>query len=92
MAALKEVYGPHKNLVLAENKYAALSGADALVIVTEWDEFLDVDWTQVKNALRQPVIVDGRNLYDLKFMQKQAFIYYSIGRPSLGVRDAITYS
>ena len=56
---------------------------DALLIVTEWNEFRSPDFTQLKNALKQPVIFDGRNLYDPKHLAELGFNYYSIGRPSI---------
>ena len=59
----------------------ALDGADALVLVTEWDEFRDQDVTRMRDAMKTPVIFDGRNLYDPKRMREQGMVYYSIGRP-----------
>jgi UDPglucose 6-dehydrogenase len=60
--------------------YDALEGADALVIVTEWLEFRNPDFGRMKELLRQPVIVDGRNLYDPAKMKKRGFTYVSLGR------------
>ena len=64
----------------AENSYAALTGADALVIVTEWNEFREPDFAKIKKLLRNPVIFDGRNIYTPEQMRTHGFIYYSIGR------------
>jgi UDPglucose 6-dehydrogenase len=64
----------------AENSYAALTGADALVIVTEWNEFREPDFGKIKKLLRNPVIFDGRNIYTPEQMRTHGFIYYSIGR------------
>jgi UDPglucose 6-dehydrogenase len=64
-----------------ETNYEALAGADALVIVTDWNEYRHPDFTRVKTTLRQPVIVDGRNLYDLERMRELGIRYHSIGRP-----------
>jgi UDPglucose 6-dehydrogenase len=64
------------------NAYDTLSGADALVIVTEWMEFRNPDFERMKSLLKQPVIVDGRNLYDPARMSERGFIYTGIGRRS----------
>ena len=65
----------------AERSYDALDGADALVIVTEWLEYRTPDFARVKQLLRRPLIVDGRNLYEPARMGKLGFTYDSIGRP-----------
>jgi UDPglucose 6-dehydrogenase len=67
----------------AETNYEALSGADALVVVTDWNEYRNPDFDRVKRTLRQPVIVDGRNLYDVEKMRGLGVRYHSIGRPSV---------
>jgi UDPglucose 6-dehydrogenase len=64
----------------AESGYAAAEGADALAIVTEWNEYRHPDLKRVKEALRRPIIVDGRNLYDPARMRQLGFTYLSIGR------------
>jgi len=64
----------------ADSNYAALSGADALVVVTDWNEYRHPDFARMKSALRQPVVVDGRNLYDPVKMQTLGFSYHSFGR------------
>ena len=66
----------------AETNYEALVGADALVVVTDWNEYRHPDFERVKRTLRQPVIVDGRNLYDVEKMRDLGVRYHSIGRPS----------
>jgi len=58
----------------------ALTGADALAIVTEWREFRSPDFDAIKASLKQPVIFDGRNLYDPAHMERAGFSYYAIGR------------
>ncbi len=63
--------------------YAALEGADALIIVTEWNEFRTPDYDKIKKTLKKPVIFDGRNLYDLSKMEEKGFTYYSIGRKAI---------
>ena len=64
----------------AEHSYDALKNADALIIVTEWNEFRNPDFGKIKSLLKQPVIFDGRNLYDLDKMKEINFTYYSVGR------------
>jgi UDPglucose 6-dehydrogenase len=60
--------------------YAALDGADALVIFTDWQEFRTPDFEEITRRLKRPVIFDGRNLYDPKTMKRQGFEYHCIGR------------
>jgi UDPglucose 6-dehydrogenase len=62
-----------------------MSGADALVIVTEWNEFRSLDLDQVKKLLRQPIIVDLRNIYSPAEMAAAGFRYSCLGRPSNAV-------
>jgi UDPglucose 6-dehydrogenase len=64
----------------AATSYEALEGADALVIVTDWNEYRHPDFARIKATLRTPVIVDGRNLYDTRKMASLGFHYASIGR------------
>jgi UDPglucose 6-dehydrogenase len=64
----------------AQHNYDALDGATALLILTEWNEFRRPDFQRVKSLLRQPVIFDGRNIYDPQDLIKLGFTYYSIGR------------
>ena len=68
-------------MTFAENSYAALKGADALAIVTEWNEFREPDFGRMKKLLRQPLIFDGRNLYNPDQIRANGFTYFSIGRP-----------
>ena len=64
----------------AESNYEALRGADALVVVTDWNEYRHPDFERMKDLLRQPTVIDGRNLYDPERMRSLGFRYYSIGR------------
>jgi UDPglucose 6-dehydrogenase len=64
----------------AESSYDALEGADALVVVTDWNEYRHPDFARIKAALKSPVVVDGRNLYDTTKMRSLGFSYSSIGR------------
>jgi UDPglucose 6-dehydrogenase len=68
--------------------YEALDGADALLILTEWNEFRRPDFARMKKLLRQPVIFDGRNLYEPDDMQELGFVYHSIGRAAVGEERA----
>lgn len=63
-----------------EEKYEAIENADALLIITEWEEFKDVDLDKVKQLLKLPIIIDGRNLFNPQTMIEKGFEYYSIGR------------
>ena len=66
----------------AKNSYEALKGADALVVVTEWNEFREPDFGRMKKVMREPVIFDGRNIYTPEVATAQGFRYFSVGRPS----------
>jgi UDPglucose 6-dehydrogenase len=70
-----------ENVTYAHDAYACVEGADALVIVTEWDAFRALDLDRVKALLRQPLIVDLRNIYRPDEMRRRGFTYVSIGRP-----------
>jgi len=61
----------------------AIEGADALVVLTEWPEFRDADLEHVRDSLRRPVIVDGRNLWPIERLAELGFTYYSFGRPDV---------
>ncbi|MEA1929112.1 MAG: UDP-glucose/GDP-mannose dehydrogenase family protein [Candidatus Auribacterota bacterium] len=63
-----------------DNPYQAADGADALVIVTEWNEFKEMDLGRIKDLLHQPIILDGRNIYDPVKMEEMGFTYKSVGR------------
>ncbi|SDR99431.1 UDPglucose 6-dehydrogenase [Halopseudomonas xinjiangensis] len=80
MEETQRIYGHRRDLRLMGTKEAALSGADALVVVTEWRDFKAPDFEYVRAALSTPVIFDGRNLYDPQRMEAQGFDYYGIGR------------
>jgi len=69
----------------AESNYDALSGADALLIHTEWQPYRSPDFERMARAMNRPLILDGRNLYDLDDMVEHGFQYVSIGRASVGV-------
>jgi UDPglucose 6-dehydrogenase len=79
MKVAKGIFG--SKVALAESSYAALTGADCLVIVTEWNEFREPDFARMRKLLRTPVIFDGRNLYNPEHIRGQGFTYFSMGRP-----------
>ncbi|MGA1578053.1 MAG: UDP-glucose dehydrogenase family protein [Steroidobacteraceae bacterium] len=80
MEETRRIYGERDDLRLCDSGEAALVGADALVICTEWKEFRSPDFSRIKSSLSQPVIFDGRNLYDPNLMGGFGFTYYGIGR------------
>ena len=67
-------------IVYAPHSYDAVDGADALAIVTEWNEFREPDFQRMRVLMREPVIFDGRNVYGVEQMRAEGFAYYSIGR------------
>lgn len=78
MEHAKKVF--QKGVFFASNAYEALEGADALIILTEWDEFREPDFEKVKKAMKDVVIIDGRNIYDPGEMEKLGFKYKGVGR------------
>ncbi|HET9333258.1 MAG TPA: UDP-glucose/GDP-mannose dehydrogenase family protein [Gemmatimonadota bacterium] len=68
-------------VTFADSAHDALEGADALVVVTEWNEFRFPDFERISKALKEPVVFDGRNVYDPRAMADMGFDYHSIGRP-----------
>jgi len=80
MEETQHIYGLRDDLKLVGTKEAALEKADALVICTEWKNFRAPDFDLVKATLKNPVIFDGRNLYDPERMAERGFDYYAVGR------------
>lgn len=81
MQECRRIYGDRPDLILCEHPEDVLEGADALVIVTEWQVFRSPDFERIRNTLKQPVIFDGRNIYDPVQMAKMGLHYIAIGRP-----------
>ncbi|HEX7288267.1 MAG TPA: UDP-glucose/GDP-mannose dehydrogenase family protein [Candidatus Angelobacter sp.] len=83
---------PPAGITYVRDAYTAARNADALLILTDWDEFARLDLSRLRGLLRSPVLVDGRNLYDPKQVAAEGLSYYSVGRPhaihELPVRDA----
>jgi UDPglucose 6-dehydrogenase len=69
-----------KRIFVTDNAYDALNGADALAVVTEWNEFRTPDFPKMKKLMKSPVIFDGRNIYNQGELKKLGFTYYGIGR------------
>lgn len=80
MEETQRIYGSRENLNLMGTKEAALKGADALVICTEWQNFKAPDFDVIKSELSEAVIFDGRNLFEPSRMKEKGFTYWSIGR------------
>ncbi len=80
MDECQRIYGQRDDLTLMGTAQSALKNADALVTVTEWTQFRAPDFDLIKSSLSEPVIFDGRNLYNPKRLQKLGITYYSIGR------------
>jgi UDPglucose 6-dehydrogenase len=81
MANVKKLLGD--KIEYCENPYETLDGADALFIATEWPEFRTPDFEKVTSLLKNKVIFDGRNLYDLDQMRELGYTYYSVGRETI---------
>ncbi len=69
-----------EDVTLCQDAYEAARGADALIVITEWNEFKHLSLRRLKDAMRQPIIVDGRNIYEAKQMQELGFVYRGMGR------------
>jgi UDPglucose 6-dehydrogenase len=82
MAEAQRIFGHEPRLRYADTPNAALEGADALIIVTEWKEFRSPDFERIKASLKSPVIFDGRNLYEPSLVSQAGLSYEAIGRHS----------
>ncbi len=80
MDEARRIFGAEPRIAYAESPVAALDGADALVIVTEWKEFRSPDFDEMKRRLKAPLVFDGRNLYDPAQMRASGIRYFAIGR------------
>jgi len=87
--AAREIEGSQNldRLQMASDAYSAAAGADAVLILTEWSEFANLDLVKLRGRMRLPIIVDGRNLYRPEKMVSAGFVYHSIGRPPALPRD-----
>jgi len=80
MENVKKIYKPSENFYYASDLYDAARGAEAILIFTEWNEFKNIDFKKVKSEIVTNIIVDGRNIYPVKTMKKEGFIYYPVGK------------
>jgi UDPglucose 6-dehydrogenase len=80
MERARQVLG--NKIMYAADPYAAMDGADALLILTEWKEFATLDLQRVKRLLHSPIVLDGRNIFSPAEMAEAGFVYYSVGRPT----------
>jgi len=81
MDEARKIYGERADFTLVDSPMAAAEGADALTVVTEWRVFQSPNLGKLKQLLKQPVIVDGRNLYDPAWVRGEGFTYDCVGRP-----------
>jgi UDPglucose 6-dehydrogenase len=86
MERAKEVL--KSSVEFAKDAYEAATGADALLILTEWEEFACLDLDRLRKTLKYPIVLDGRNLYDPATMVEHGFSYYSVGRPAAVMEEA----
>jgi len=77
--ALEEAKKVIKGAKYFRDPYRALDGADALFLVTEWEEYKNLRFKKIKKIMRRPIVVDGRNVYNRKQLEKLGFVYYGIG-------------
>jgi UDPglucose 6-dehydrogenase len=86
--AARALSGNHLVRIM-KDQYSALEGADALAILTDWNQFRNPDFDKIKKELKAPIIFDGRNLYSASLLAGQGFAYFGIGRPSGSVQLAL---
>jgi len=82
-------HGMGDKITYAEDMYDAIDGADALIICTDWAEFKQPNFGQLRQRMNQPVVFDGRNLYDPETMKADGFVYHSVGRAAV-TQDAVS--
>ena len=75
-------HAPANSITISNNAYKAADGADALLILTEWDEFRTLDYERLRSTMKHHVIFDGRNIYKPEEVQIQGFTYFGVGRPA----------
>jgi UDPglucose 6-dehydrogenase len=80
MDEARRIYGDRADLVLCNEKYDALDGAEALVICTEWQQFRAPEFSEIEKRLKTRLIIDGRNLYSPRRMKDDGWLYYGVGR------------
>jgi len=86
--AMERARAVFPNVIYERDPYAVAKDADALLIVTEWDEFKRLDWKRVRELMARPLVVDGRNMLDPMTMAELGFEYHSFGRAELSAAVA----
>jgi len=81
MARAQEALPRSPHLAFVQSAYEAAKDADALLILTDWEEFAGLDLRRISDALKRPIVIDGRNLYEPEHMARHGFLYVSMGRP-----------
>ena len=84
LEAMKAAAQVLHNVALCEDAYQVAEGCDALLLCTEWNEFKHLSFERIYQLMRQPVIVDGRNLWDPQRLQALGFTYFGVGRAGPG--------
>lgn len=79
----REYVSGNGQVIVVEEQYEALNGADALAVVTDWNQFRNPDFGRIRQRLSAPIIFDGRNLYSATLLASQGFAYFAIGRPEI---------
>jgi UDPglucose 6-dehydrogenase len=90
--AMEKAKSEIPNITYCSNPYQAAEGADAIVVVTEWDEFRRLDWCRLRVAVERPLVVDGRNMLDATELARHGFHYVSIGRPPMLPKRSLSTS
>jgi len=80
-AAISEASKVLKDVTFKDDPYATIEGADAMILMTEWNPYRNLDLERIKSALKSPIIIDLRNVYEPKRMKEMGFQYTSVGRP-----------
>ena len=82
-AGMPEARKVLKKVEFKEDLYGAGQDAEALILITEWNQFRNIDWSRMKGLLKRPLVIDLRNMYDPVKMHKQGITYHSVGRPTI---------
>ena len=77
----RKLLGDNTLVTVMDSQYDPIRGADALAVVTDWNQFRNPDFKRIKSELTHPVVFDGRNLFSRSFMKEMGFSYISVGRP-----------
>ena len=83
MDNVKRKFPENNNIYYAKDPYDAAKGAEAILLITEWQEFKDIDFERVKELVLTNVLIDGRNLYKPELLKEKGFIYYPVGKPEI---------